>query len=107
MGADTDGICIADEVTIVAGAGAGVEAADAAIAEHRRRFSPSLSRASELLFNHRNWRSLRAANSGFRFRAGIAADYSSPISTAMRIRSEWFFAPSFCFSSEVVLATVL
>ena len=29
------------------------------------------------------------------------------ISTAMRIRSEWFFAPSFCFSSDVVLATVL
>ena len=31
----------------------------------------------------------------------------SPISTAIRIRSEWFLAPSFCFSSEVVLATVL
>jgi hypothetical protein len=31
----------------------------------------------------------------------------NPISTAMRIRSEWFFAPSFCLSSEVVLATVL
>ena len=30
-----------------------------------------------------------------------------PISTAIRIRSEWFFAPSFCLSSEVVLATVL
>src|SRR4051812_40480457 len=29
------------------------------------------------------------------------------ISTAIRIRSEWFLAPSFCFSSEVVLATVL
>src|SRR5690242_16673721 len=29
------------------------------------------------------------------------------ISTAIRIRSEWFFAPSFCLSSEVVLATVL
>ena len=31
----------------------------------------------------------------------------SPISTAIRIRSEWFLAPSFCLSSEVVLATVL
>lgn len=31
----------------------------------------------------------------------------SSISTAIRIRSEWFLAPSFCFSSEVVLATVL
>jgi hypothetical protein len=30
-----------------------------------------------------------------------------PISTAMRIRSEWFLAPSFCLSSDVVLATVL
>ena len=29
------------------------------------------------------------------------------ISTAIRIRSEWFLAPSFCLSSEVVLATVL
>ena len=32
---------------------------------------------------------------------------SSPISTAIRIRSEWLFAPSFCLSNEVVLATVL
>ena len=31
----------------------------------------------------------------------------SPISTAIRIRSEWFLAPSFCFSRDVVLATVL
>ena len=31
----------------------------------------------------------------------------SPISTAIRIRSEWLFAPSFCLSNEVVLATVL
>lgn len=31
----------------------------------------------------------------------------SSISTAIRIRSEWFLAPSFCLSSEVVLATVL
>ena len=30
-----------------------------------------------------------------------------PISTAIRIRSEWFLAPSFCLSREVVLATVL
>jgi hypothetical protein len=30
-----------------------------------------------------------------------------PISTAIRIKSEWFFAPSFCLSSEVMLATVL
>jgi hypothetical protein len=29
------------------------------------------------------------------------------ISTAIRIRSEWFFALSFCLSNEVVLATVL
>ena len=35
------------------------------------------------------------------------AGQPSPISTAIRIRSEWFLAPSFCFSSEVVLATVL
>ena len=32
---------------------------------------------------------------------------SIPISTAMRMRSEWFLAPSFCFSSDVVFATVL
>ena len=31
----------------------------------------------------------------------------NPISTAIRIKSEWFLAPSFCLSSEVVLATVL
>ena len=31
----------------------------------------------------------------------------NPISPAIRIRSEWFLAPSFCLSSEVVLATVL
>src|ERR1700712_3151307 len=37
----------------------------------------------------------------------LLARYASPISTAIRIRSEWFLAPSFCFSSEVVLATVL
>ena len=30
-----------------------------------------------------------------------------PISTAILIRSEWFFAPSFCLSRDVVLATVL
>ncbi len=30
-----------------------------------------------------------------------------PISTAIRMRSEWFLAPSFCLSSDVVLATVL
>ncbi len=30
-----------------------------------------------------------------------------PISTAIRIRSEWFLAPSFCLSRDVVLATVL
>jgi hypothetical protein len=35
------------------------------------------------------------------------AGQPSSISTAIRIRSEWFLAPSFCFSSEVVLATVL
>ena len=37
----------------------------------------------------------------------VDAAQPSPISTAIRIRSEWFLAPSFCFSSEVVLATVL
>jgi hypothetical protein len=31
----------------------------------------------------------------------------SSISTAIRIRSEWFLAPSFCLSRDVVLATVL
>jgi hypothetical protein len=31
----------------------------------------------------------------------------NPISTAIRIRSEWFLAPSFCLSRDVVLATVL
>ena len=31
----------------------------------------------------------------------------SPISTAIRIKSEWFLAPSFCLSRDVVLATVL
>jgi hypothetical protein len=30
-----------------------------------------------------------------------------PIATAIRIRSEWLFAPSFCLRSDVVLATVL
>ena len=35
------------------------------------------------------------------------AGQPSSISTAIRIKSEWFLAPSFCFSSEVVLATVL
>ncbi len=30
-----------------------------------------------------------------------------PISTAILIKSEWFFAPSFCLSRDVVLATVL
>src|SRR5689334_11704154 len=39
--------------------------------------------------------------------AGPDAVQPNPISTAIRIRSEWFLAPSFCFSSEVVLATVL
>jgi hypothetical protein len=50
--------------------------------------------------------------------AGPAASWSSrfgagpghqliPISTAILIRSEWFLAPSFCFSRDVVLATVL
>src|SRR6266545_8166724 len=38
---------------------------------------------------------------------GSDAGQPSPISTAIRIRSEWFFALSFCLSSEVVLATVL
>ena len=36
-----------------------------------------------------------------------AAGQPIPISTAIRIRSEWFLAPSFCLSREVVLATVL
>ncbi len=40
-------------------------------------------------------------------RSVVAAAQSIPISTAMRMRSEWFLAPSFCFSSDVVLATVL
>ena len=35
------------------------------------------------------------------------AGQPNSISTAIRIKSEWFLAPSFCFSSEVVLATVL
>ena len=30
-----------------------------------------------------------------------------PISTAILIRSEWFLAPNFCLSRDVVLATVL
>src|SRR6266536_4080400 len=37
----------------------------------------------------------------------LVRNQPNPISTAIRIRSEWFLAPSFCFSSEVVLATVL
>ena len=37
----------------------------------------------------------------------LSGRQSSPISTAIRIRSEWLFAPSFCLSNEVVLATVL
>jgi hypothetical protein len=43
----------------------------------------------------------------FRRRLDLVGAQPSPISTAIRIRSEWFLAPSFCFSSEVVLATVL
>ena len=39
--------------------------------------------------------------------SGFDAGHLKPISTAIRIRSEWFFAPSFCLSSDVVLATVL
>jgi hypothetical protein len=42
----------------------------------------------------------------FSFRS-VEACQPRPISTAIRIRSEWFFAPSFCLSNEVVLATVL
>lgn len=38
---------------------------------------------------------------------GSLVDQFIPISTAIRIRSEWFFAPSFCLSRDVVLATVL
>ena len=30
-----------------------------------------------------------------------------PISTAILIKSEWFLAPNFCLSRDVVLATVL
>ena len=37
----------------------------------------------------------------------LAGRQFMPISTAIRIRSEWFLAPSFCLSREVVLATVL
>lgn len=37
----------------------------------------------------------------------LIPDQPRPISTAIRIKSEWFFALSFCFSREVVLATVL
>ena len=37
----------------------------------------------------------------------LAEIQPSPISTAIRIRSEWFLAPSFCLSRDVVLATVL
>jgi hypothetical protein len=38
---------------------------------------------------------------------GGSAAQPRPSSTAIRIRSEWFFAPSFCFSKDVRLATVL
>lgn len=39
--------------------------------------------------------------------SGLDASQLKRISTAIRIRSEWFLAPSFCLSSEVVFATVL
>ena len=45
-----------------------------------------------------------ATSSVFR---SVEACQPRSISTAIRIRSEWFLAPSFCLSSEVVLATVL
>jgi hypothetical protein len=38
---------------------------------------------------------------------GGSAPQPRPSSTAIRIRSEWFFAPSLCFSKDVRLATVL
>jgi hypothetical protein len=49
----------------------------------------------------------RASGRGRFIDVGNPRRQLKPISTAMRIRSEWFFAPSFCFSKEVVLATVL
>ena len=54
-----------------------------------------------------NWPRPSAA---VQFLSGIGTESDRqprPISTAIRIRSEWFLAPSFCFSSDVTLATVL
>jgi hypothetical protein len=49
----------------------------------------------------------RTGDQGGRMRSRSGFDISPGSSTAMRIRSGWFFAPSFCLSSEVVLAAVL
>ena len=50
-----------------------------------------------------------AASWSSRFGAGpqVRGRQLIPISTAILIRSEWFLAPSFCLSRDVVLATVL
>lgn len=60
------------------------------------------------------WRRYRSAPPPNRLHPGAAGSVLRanerqpiPISTAILIRSEWFLAPSFCLSSDVVLATVL
>ncbi len=99
MGAATDaGTCAAaDEDTIMVGAGAADIGARPASPSGEN--DPGFQSSELALIASRQFR--------FCFRAAFASDYSRPISTAMRIRSEWLFAPSFCFSKEVVLATVL
>ena len=96
-------------VTIMAGAGAaGTITAGAIIVTTDTR-----SRRGLLSSNHcpnesrRRDMDGRADRRGQSFPAVVAGRQPRPISTAIRIRSEWFLAPSFCFSSEVVLATVL
>ena len=67
---------------------------------------PRIARATVEAVPPRLFRPRRAARGQF---APSRQAQAQPIdiSTAIRIRSEWFLAPSFCFKSEVVLATVL
>jgi len=62
-------------------------------------FVASIARRTRHLPTKKNWPHDCTFNSCKR--------QASSISTAIRTRSEWFFAPSFCLSRDVVLATVL
>ena len=102
-------ICIAAAVvTIMDGAGAaGTITAGVIIASTDTRWMLlSSSHCPNESRHQRYGPSRRAARPVQIFRQSDSCQ-PRPISTAIRIRSEWFFAPSFCLSSDVVLATVL